>query len=178
MWPYRALCSFCNGNTFKLSSPLSSVSHLGERQRLSRAMRTNRSITIDSVVAILIIAATALAFVVLYNLSNINISERKREIATLKVLGFYPKEVDKYINSETFILTTIGIIIGLIFGSYLSHFIISTCEPDYIMFDRNVFAISYIYSILITTTFTIIVNIVTHFNLKKINMIESLKNVE
>ena len=134
--------------------------------------------SIDSIVAILIIAATALAFVVLYNLSNINISERKREIATLKVLGFYPKEVDKYINSETFILTTIGIIIGLIFGSYLSHFIISTCEPDYIMFDRNVFAISYIYSILITTTFTIIVNIVTHFNLKNINMIESLKNVE
>lgn len=134
--------------------------------------------SIDSIVAILIIAATALAFVVLYNLSNINISERKREIATLKVLGFYPKEVDKYINSETFILTIIGIIIGLIFGSYLSHFIISTCEPDYIMFDRNVFAISYIYSILITTTFTIIVNIVTHFNLKKINMIESLKNVE
>ena len=76
------------------------------------------------------------------------------------------------------LLTIIGIIIGLIFGSYLSHFIISTCEPDYIMFDRNVFAISYIYSILITTTFTIIVNIVTHFNLKKINMIESLKNVE
>ena len=134
--------------------------------------------SIDSIVAILIIAATALAFVVLYNLSNINISERKREIATLKVLGFYPKEVDKYINSETFILTIIGIIIGLIFGSYLSHFIISTCEPDYIMFDRNVFVISYIYSILITTTFTIIVNIVTHFNLKKINMIESLKNVE
>ena len=81
-------------------------------------------------------------------------------------------------SSETFILTIIGIIIGLIFGSYLSHFIISTCEPDYIMFDRNVFVISYIYSILITTTFTIIVNIVTHFNLKKINMIESLKNVE
>ena len=134
--------------------------------------------SIDSIVAILIIAATALAFVVLYNLSNINISERKREIATLKVLGFYPKEVDKYINSETFILTIIGIIIGLIFGSYLSHFIISTCEPDYIMFDRNVFVISYIYSILITTTFTIIVNIVTHFNLKKTNMIESLKNVE
>ena len=134
--------------------------------------------TMNYVVVVLIVTSAMLDFVVLYNLSNINISERKREIATLKVLGFYPKEVDKYINSETFILTTIGIIIGLIFGSYLSHFIISTCEPDYIMFDRNVFAISYIYSILITTTFTIIVNIVTHFNLKKINMIESLKNVE
>ena len=132
----------------------------------------------DSIVAILILAATALAFVVLYNLSNINISERKREIATLKVLGFYPKEVDKYINSETIILTTIGIIIGLICGSYLSHFIISTCEPDYIMFERQVYKISYLYSALITIIFTIIVNIVTHYNLKKINMIESLKNVE
>lgn len=132
----------------------------------------------DSIVAILILAATALAFVVLYNLSNINISERKREIATLKVLGFYPKEVDRYINSETIILTTIGIIIGLICGSYLSHFIISTCEPDYIMFERQVYKISYLYSALITIIFTIIVNIVTHYNLKKINMIESLKNVE
>ena len=134
--------------------------------------------SINSIVAILIIAATALAFVVLYNLSNINISERKREIATLKVLGFYPKEVDKYINSETIILTIIGIVLGLFFGSYLSHFIISTCEPDYIMFDRQVYTISYIYSSLITIIFTIIVNIVTHYNLKKINMIESLKNVE
>ena len=134
--------------------------------------------SINSIVAILIIAATALAFVVLYNLSNINISERKREIATLKVLGFYPKEVDKYINNETIILTTIGICLGLIFGSYLSHFIISTCEPDYITFDRQVYALSYIYSALITIMFTFIVNIVTHFNLKKINMITSLKNVE
>ena len=134
--------------------------------------------SINSIVAILIIAATALAFVVLYNLSNINISERKREIATLKVLGFYPKEVDKYINSETIILTAIGICLGLIFGSYLSHFIISTCEPDYITFDRQVYALSYIYSALITIMFTLIVNIVTHFNLKKINMITSLKNVE
>lgn len=134
--------------------------------------------SINSIVAILIIAATALAFVVLYNLSNINISERKREIATLKVLGFYPKEVDKYINNETIILTAIGICLGLIFGSYLSHFIISTCEPDYITFDRQVYTLSYIYSALITIMFTFIVNIVTHFNLKKINMIASLKNVE
>ena len=134
--------------------------------------------SIDSIVAILIIAAASLAFVVLYNLSNINISERKREIATLKVLGFYPSEVDKYINRETILLTILGIGIGLLFGSYLSHFIISTCEPDYIMFDRHVYTLSYFYSLFITVIFTIIVTIVTHFNLKKINMVTSLKNVE
>lgn len=134
--------------------------------------------SIDSIVAILIIAAASLAFVVLYNLSNINISERKREIATLKVLGFYPSEVDKYINRETVLLTILGIVIGLLFGSYLSHFIISTCEPDYIMFDRHVYTLSYFYSLFITVIFTIIVTIVTHFNLKKINMVTSLKNVE
>ena len=134
--------------------------------------------SIDSIVAILIIAAASLAFVVLYNLSNINISERKREIATLKVLGFYPSEVDKYINRETVLLTILGIGIGLLFGSYLSHFIISTCEPDYIMFDRHVYTLSYFYSLFITVIFTIIVTIVTHFNLININMVTSLKNVE
>lgn len=134
--------------------------------------------SIDSVVAILIVAAAVLAFVVLYNLSNINISERKREIATLKVLGFYPSEVDRYVTRETIILTAIGITLGLLSGSYLCHYIISTCEPDYIMFDRRVDTISYILSALITIIFTIIVNIVTHYNLKKINMVSSLKNVE
>ena len=134
--------------------------------------------SIDSVVAILIVAAVILAFVVLYNLSNINISERKREIATLKVLGFYPNEVDRYITQETIILTIIGITLGLVSGSYLCHYIISTCEPDYLLFDRRVDTISYILSALITVIFTIIVNIVTHYNLKKINMVASLKNVE
>lgn len=134
--------------------------------------------SIDSVVAILIVAAAILAFVVLYNLSNINISERKREIATLKVLGFYPNEVDRYITQETIILTIIGITLGLVSGSYLCHYIISTCEPDYLLFDRRVDTISYILSALITVIFTIIVNIVTHYNLKKINMVASLKNVE
>ena len=134
--------------------------------------------SIDSIVAILIIAAALLAFVVLYNLSNINISERKREIATLKVLGFYNKEVDRYITRENILLTIIGIVIGLFFGSYLSHFIISTCEPNYIMFIRHVDILSYIISALMTILFTVIINIITHYNLKKIDMIESLKNVE
>ena len=76
------------------------------------------------------------------------------------------------------ILTLLGIIFGLSFGSYLCHYIISTCEPDYLLFDRHVFLLSYVFSALITIIFTIIVIIVTHFNLKNINMVESLKNVE
>ena len=114
--------------------------------------------SIDSIVAILIIAAAMLAFVVLYNLSNINISERKREIATLKVLGFYVNEVDKYINRETILLTLLGISFGLCFGSYLCHYIISTCEPDYLLFDRQVFLLSYVFSALITIIFSYCIN--------------------
>ena len=139
---------------------------------------TNMMDSLNSVVVILILSSTILAFVVLYNLSNINISERKREIATLKVLGFYDKEVDSYITRENIIITIVGIIIGLIAGLYLCHYIISTCETDTLMFVRHINTKSYIYATLITTTFTIIVNIITHYNLKKIDMIESLKNVE
>ncbi len=135
-------------------------------------------VSLNSVVVILIIASAILAFVVLYNLSNINISERQREIATLKVLGFYDKEVDNYITKENVILTIIGIVLGLIVGVYLGHFIITTCETETLMFIRHVNLLSYVYSALITTIFTIIVNIITHFNLKKIDMIESLKSVE
>ena len=119
-----------------------------------------------------------LAFVVLYNLANINIIERKREIATLKVLGFYDYEVDSYIIKETIILTIIGIILGLISGLYLCYFIISSCETDNLMFLRNIEVPSYIISTIITISFTLLVNILTHFNLKKIDMIDSLKNVE
>lgn len=134
--------------------------------------------SLNSVVVVLIVAAALLAFVVLYNLSNINISEREREIATLKVLGFYNKEVDNYITKENIILTIIGIVFGLICGKYLSNFIIATCEPDTVMFVRSVSAFSYTISAIITVIFTFIVNIITHFSLLKINMIESLKNVE
>lgn len=134
--------------------------------------------SLDSVVVILIVSSALLAFVVLYNLSTINISERKREIATLKVLGFYDSEVDSYITKENIILTVIGLAIGLFLGSYLSHFIISTCETENLLFVRQVNFMSYVYSSIITVSFTIIVNIVTHFSLKKIDMIEGLKGVE
>lgn len=130
------------------------------------------------VVWVLIIAAGLLAFVVLYNLANTNISERKRELATIKVLGFYDKEVYDYVSREMIILTLIGILIGLFAGVFLTMFIIKTCELDIMMFSTKIHWASYIYSIIITLFFAIIVNIATYFALKKIDMIESLKSVE
>lgn len=135
-------------------------------------------LSLNSVIAVLIISSAILAFVILYNLSNINISERKREISTLKVLGFYDEEVDSYIIKENYFITTIGILLGLFFGLYLSHYIISTCEPQYVMFIREVKVNSYIISAIIALVFTLIVNVITHYNLKKIDMVESLKSNE
>ena len=127
---------------------------------------------------ILIISAGALAFVVLYNLSSVNISERKRELATIKVLGFYDKEVYQYINRENTILTVIGILLGLGVGNILTIYILKTYEIDTLMFDYTILWPSYIYAILITAAFAILVNIILYFSLKKIDMIESLKSVE
>ena len=132
----------------------------------------------DMIVWILIIAAGLLALVVLYNLLNANISERIRELATIKVLGFYDREVYSYIARETIILTIIGMLLGLVGGYFLTMYILKTCELDITMFDPEVEILSYVFGILITTFFAIIVNIVTYFSLKKIDMIESLKSVE
>lgn len=133
---------------------------------------------LNYVVVILIVSAGMLAFVVLYNLANVNISERIRELASLKVLGFYDKEVYDYVTRETAILTTIGIIFGLIGGYFLSIFIVKTCEINVLRFGQEIRIPSYIYSVAITVIFTLIVNIVTYFALKKIDMIESLKSIE
>ncbi len=127
---------------------------------------------------ILIISAGTLAFVVLYNLSSVNISERRRELATIKVLGFYDKEVYQYINRENTILTIIGILLGLGIGNILTMYIIKTCEIDMLMFNPVINWPSYLYAILITVIFAISVNIIIYFSLKKIDMIESLKSVE
>lgn len=134
--------------------------------------------TMNYVVIILIVASALLAFVVLYNLANINIAERQREIATLKVLGFYDKEVDNYINKENIIFTIIAIVIGLVLGTFLTSGIISSIEIDSLRFMRHILPISYVYSAVITFVFSIIVNFIIHFVLKKIDMIESLKSVE
>ena len=133
---------------------------------------------LNYVVLVLIVSAGLLAFVVLYNLSNVNISERIRELATIKVLGFYDKEVYKYVSRETTILTIIGILLGLGFGFFLTNYILGTCEINMLRFPRIINPLSYVYSALITIAFTIIVNIVTYFTLKKIDMIESLKSIE
>lgn len=134
--------------------------------------------TMDYVVIVLIITSAMLAFVVLYNLANINIGERKREIATLKVLGFHDKEVDSYINKENIIFTLIGVMLGLVFGVFLTNIIIGTIEIDLLKFDIKILPTSYVLSAVITIAFSVIVNNIIHFVLKKIDMIESLKSVE
>ena len=133
---------------------------------------------LDYVVVVLIVSAGLLAFVVLYNLSNVNISERIRELATIKVLGFYNKEVYEYVTRETVILTVIGIALGLVGGYFLNYYILGTCEINALRFTKTINPISYVYATLITVVFTVIVNIATYFALKKIDMIENLKTVE
>lgn len=154
-----------------------SVSNLVSKESIANLIGDVLS-SLDSVVAVLIISSAILAFVILYNLSNINISERKREISTLKVLGFYDEEVDSYVTKENYFITFIGIAFGLVIGLYLSHYVISTCEPQYVMFVRHIEIPSYVISALISLLFTIIVNKITHYNLKKIDMVESLKSNE
>ena len=133
---------------------------------------------LDLVTFVLIAAAGLLAFVVLYNLNSINVLERKREIATLKVLGFYDKEVAAYVYRENIILTVFGIIAGVVFGTILHQYVIVTVEVDLMMFGRNIGLHSYLMSSLITIGFSILVNIVMYFMLKKIDMTTSLKSVE
>ena len=130
------------------------------------------------VVYILIIAAGLLAFAVLYNLSNVNISERIKELATIKVLGFYNNEVFNYVTKETRILTGIGILLGLFGGYFLTMYVMKTCELDVLMFDTRIRTASYIYGIVITVVFAEIVNIAVNHTLKKISMTESLKSVD
>ena len=134
--------------------------------------------SISYIVVVLVISAACLAFVVLYNLSNVNISERKREIATIKVLGFTRKEVDAYINRETILLTILGSLIGLGIGIGLHHLIMNLAEMDDIMFGRTINSISYVISFVLTIGFNAIINLCMHKKLNNIQMVESLKAVE
>lgn len=134
--------------------------------------------SMDTIIYVVIIAAGLLAFVVLYNLNNINISERRRELATLKVLGFYDMEVSQYVFRENVILTVIGALVGVVFGLILHRFVILTAEIDMMMFGRNIKFLSYLYSILLTFLFSMLVNVFMHFQLKKLDMVESMKSVE
>ncbi len=134
--------------------------------------------SLNIVLVVLVISAGMLAFVVLYNLNNINITERQRELATLKVLGFFNKEVAAYVYRENIVLSIIGALFGMVIGKLLHRFVIVTVEIDLAMFGRNIDFSSFVYSFLITLGFSFIVNGVMYFKLKKIDMVESLKSIE
>lgn len=134
--------------------------------------------SLDTVVIILIVSAALLAFVVLYNLTTINISERYREIATIKVLGFNDFKVSGYIYRENIMLTLIGSLFGLLLGKALFLFIIVTAEMDEMMFGREIYWPSYLTAVILTFIFAMLVNVMMHFKLQKIEMVESLKSVE
>ncbi len=134
--------------------------------------------SLNAVIILIVAAAGALAFIVLYNLTNINITERVREIATIKVLGFYPRETSAYVFRENFILTGISAAVGLLLGKVLLEFIITQINISLITFEARITPASYIMSIALTFVFAVIVNIVMYYRLKRIDMIESLKSVE
>lgn len=134
--------------------------------------------SLNYVVFVLILSAGTLAFVVLYNLTNINITERIREIATIKVLGFRENEVSSYVYRENILLTVIGTLVGLFLGFILHKFVMNTMEIDTMMFGREIHTLSYILSILLTIAFSILVNLFMYFKLRNVNMVESLKSVE
>jgi putative ABC transport system permease protein len=134
--------------------------------------------SMDLIIAVIIIASMSLAFVVLGNLTNINISERTREIATLKVLGFYPSEVQNYIYKENHVLVLIGALLGMPVGIFLHHWIMNEVEMDYIMYGRDVSWSSHLISILLTIGFGYLVDFFMKKKLRSIDMVESLKSVE
>ena len=144
----------------------------------TKSQLDNMLSALDAVIVVLVVAAGMLAFVVIYNLNNININERQRELATLKVLGFYNNEVAVYIYRENIWLTLAGCVAGCFLGKILHTFIIQTVEIDTCMFGRIIELRSYIYSTLFTVAFAVIVNLVMYFKLKQIDMIASLKSAE
>lgn len=134
--------------------------------------------SLNTIVLIVLAAAALLAIVVLYNLNSINIAERKRELATLKVLGFYDSEVASYVYKENILLTIIGILLGVVLGIFLHQYVITSIEVDMIMFGRSIFWYSYILGALLTFAFSVIINLIMYRSIRRIDMIESLKSVE
>jgi len=133
---------------------------------------------VDFVVIIIILAAAALAMVVLFNLSNINITERQRELATIKLLGFYDKEVSAYVYRENIVLTVFGILMGCFMGHWLHIYLVRSTEIDLMMFGRQTAPSAYVYAAILTMLFSVLVNVLAHFKMKKIDMVESLKSAE
>ena len=181
---------FCNNILIKTDASVKGMEKLGEdilgfdsilnvQYTKDLSSKLNDMLgALDQVMIVLIIVAGMLSFVVLYNLNNINITERRREMATLKVLGFHDIEVAMYVYRENILLTLVGAIVGCGIGKFLHYFTISTVEVDAAMFGRQVFASSYLISALFTFGFSMFVNWMMYFKLKKIDMVESLKSVE
>ena len=134
--------------------------------------------SLDYIIILVIFCAGALAFIVLYNLTNINITERIREIATIKVLGFYPRETCSYVFRENLILTVISGLVGLPLGKALHVFIMTQIKVDLMNFDVRVAPLSYVYALIFTFIFAMTVNLVMRKKLDKVSMTESLKSVE
>lgn len=162
------------GNDFIDSGYFSSVQYITD----SMDMFQDIIRSMNDIVLLILGFSTFLAITVLYNLTTINISERTREIATLKVLGFHDREVSAYVYRETLVLTIFGILIGMGLGVLLNQFVMTVAETDEISFVKDIYGLSYLYTFLIMTLFTIFVQFITYFILRKINMIDSLKSVE
>ena len=158
----------------RLSRSVSTVIFSDETINLYRNMLS----VVDMIVVVLIVSAGLLAFIVLYNLTNINIGERVREIASLKVLGFTKTEVYAYIFREIALLAVLGDALGMVFGTYLETFVATTAEVDYVMFGRTIHPVSYAYGFALTLVFTGLILLVMRHKLDRVNMVESLKSVE
>ena len=155
-------------------SGITSVSRIRDsRETFSKSMES-----VDYAVILITVCAGALAFVVLFNLTNINITERLRELATLKVLGFYNKELSAYVYRENIFLTAFGVLMGLAMGKFLHQWLVLTVEIDMVMFGRSIRPSSYLYSIGLTILFSLLVNLVAGRRLRQIDMVESLKTVD
>lgn len=138
----------------------------------------NMMSSLNYIVVLIVFCAGALAFIVIYNLTNINITERIREIATIKVLGFYPNETASYVFRENIVLTAIGTLVGLLLGVFLHRFVMEQIDVDMITFDIRILPASYLWSILLTFVFMVIVDLAMYVKLERINMAESLKSIE
>ena len=167
-------------NSQKLATELMALDGVTSISRMSdtRKLFGSSLESVDYAVLLIIVCAAALAFVVLYNLTNINITERMRELATLKVLGFYDGELSAYVYRENVILTVFGVGLGMFLGKLLHHWLILTVEIDMLMFGRTLEPTSYLWAVVLTTVFSLLVNLAAHWKLKKLDMVESLKTVE
>ena len=151
-----------------------SISFMAGMSRAVDDMLSNLSL----IIIVLIVSGGLLAFIVLFNLNNINITERRRELATLEVLGFYTRETAMYVYRENVVLTLLGIGFGLFFGTWLHRIVVETVEVDVMMFGRSISTASYCYSALLTLLFAVIINGMMLISIRKIDMVESLKSVE